>query len=176
MTPEFEAQVSKAIDEAVVFIGENNYTDGMGKFCAMLEQFLAELSQIRTKEEFLALLNQAGEIPPQTQMYFLALLQGIPQILQFIVSKELPKLAEELPPLPTGRKQALTLEQRTQVCDYVAHLHRQGTPIQISKQRAAQKYGVRLRSVERAWAKRAEACSERPKIPVEDLVAWMRRE
>lgn len=120
--------------------------------------------------------HQAGEIPPDQQMYFLAMLQSIPQIMQHLVSKELPKLAEELPPLPTGRKRALTIGQRMKVCDHVAYLHRAGTPLQISKSQTARKFSVSLRSVERAWAKRAQMCSERPEVAVENLIAWVTSE
>lgn len=176
MRPEFEEALSKSIDDAVVFVGAKDYPDAIETLARALHKMQECLNAVRTKELFIDVLRQAGDVPLEQEMYVVGLIQGLPGIIRMLLTEKAPELAKDLPPLPTGRKQSLTLEQRVQICNYVSELYRKGVQMQVAKQLAAQKFGVKLRSVERAWSKRSNYNLEKPDIPTDELMRWMTTE
>jgi hypothetical protein len=71
-----------------------------------------------------------------------------------------------LPPLPAGRPSAIPSEKCAEVLDFISSLNRKGCKLMVAKERAAQRYGVSRRSIERLWTRRSEFCGEDTSIKV----------
>jgi hypothetical protein len=174
MRPEFKEQLLASLDSAAQCAGTASYEAGMVQLSTLLDKLQGWVSRMRTKEDLAALLDELAEEPTtEDEIYTIGLLQGLPSIMRELFTNQVPRLAESLPPPRTGRKHVLTLEQRILIRDYISELHRMGTPLQTSKKRAAQRFGVGVRSVERAWSKRMELNIDKPWVSVSELIAWM---
>jgi hypothetical protein len=90
--------------------------------------------------------------PTPTEMEaFRAFVRTVP----FILRGAFQDLAKGLPPSPGGRPHELSLDQRREVCKQIGYLYGEGVTLADAKSRMAQRYGVSLSTIQRAWNKRA---------------------
>jgi hypothetical protein len=80
--------------------------------------------------------------------------KSLPQLLRFGLKILAKSAASTLPQLQTGRPKVIPAHKAGEVLDYVSLLHRKGCQWEIAKQRAAQKFGCNIRTIERLWSKR----------------------
>lgn len=72
--------------------------------------------------------------------------------------------ARTLPAMSGGRPASMSTNEREEARDYIGKLIRQGVSLDIAKQRAADKYGCSLRTIERFWAARREPEEDKPTL------------
>jgi len=87
---------------------------------------------------------------------FLVFVRTVP----FILRGAFQDLAKGLPPSPGGRPHELRLDQSREVCKQIGYLYGEGVTRADAKSRMAQRYGVSLSTIQRAWNKRAKFSSE----------------
>jgi len=88
----------------------------------------------------------------------------LPQLLRWGLKKMADDAARTLPAMPAGRPASMTANQREEALDYICKLLRQGVSLDIAKQRAADRYGCSLRTIERYWAARKEPEEDKPTL------------
>jgi DNA invertase Pin-like site-specific DNA recombinase len=74
----------------------------------------------------------------------------------YLLRRSLQAATQSLPPSPGGRPQELRPEQRKEICLQIGQLYGQGIELRDAQKRMAQRYGVSLRTIQRAWQERGK--------------------
>lgn len=115
--------------------------------------FAHRVKPVLNRETLDALLKQAQLSADEEQM-FITMVENLPSLIVFGLTMVSTEAAKTFPVTNTGRPKSLEVKTRRSVCDYIAKLFSEGTGLKIAKQRAADKFGVSLSTVERTWAER----------------------
>lgn len=114
-----------------------------------------------------ALIELVRHFPDEAEPYLplaMMLLQSVPAIVQMQMPKLLHKIADDHPVTPSpGRPQVMDDAMKLDICDDVAALFRQGIQLSASQERVAQRRGLSVRSVQRAWRERDKLKNSEPK-------------
>jgi hypothetical protein len=171
MRPELRDEVLAGMDAVMQVFGEKDLESAMEKTFCVLDRLHQRMSQVRTREQFAAMLD-AAEVSPEEEPFIRSSLRILPGYLITQVKKLVRSGLKDLPSLPAGRKAALTPEQQADVCSFIGALFARGVSLRVCKQRAAQQFGVSVRTIERAWQHRAElATSAGPDY--ESTLKWL---
>ncbi len=154
MRPEFRDQVLAALDEVAQIVGIPAIEQGIDLSCRAFEKLLGMMNPIRTREAFSESLDQA-EVPPEEEPIVLASLRVLPHFIGTEIKQAAKQAAKDFP-THTGRKGSLSAEQKAEMCAFIGKLYAQGVKLTVCKQRAAQRFGVGVRTVERAWRHRGD--------------------
>ncbi len=105
-----------------------------------------------TREELAAFLAQGPDLQPAELETVLALIRTVPYLLR----SQFQTVAKRLPPSPGGRPRGLSPEQSKEVCLQIGTLYGGGVELPEAQKRMARRYGVSLRTIQRAWRERAK--------------------
>ena len=112
-----------------------------------------ELWKNATNREQLTSALLCGPDPdPREFETWLAFLRAFPHFLR----GSLQGIAKTLPPPPGGRPRGLTPQECADICEQIGQLFGKGVELTDAKKRMAQRYGVSLRTIQRAWQHRVE--------------------
>lgn len=93
----------------------------------------------------------------QTEFY-IAVFENFGLVAREIVIELAERVRQALPSEREGRRRLLSPERAGMVCAFVADLYGKGVkPLRLAKARAAKRFGVSDRMVERAWKDRGNA-------------------
>jgi hypothetical protein len=104
------------------------------------------------RNQLTAFLLTGPDPSPEEIETVLSLIRTVPYLLR----SYLQDAAKSLPPSPGGRPQELNPEQRKEVCLQIGQLYGLGVEVRDAQKRMAQRYGVSLRTIQRAWQERAK--------------------
>ncbi len=121
----------------------------------------AEIRKMQTPEQFMEMLD-AEPVTKREEWVFLAALRFAPAIVRRGTSKLAKVAAQELPTPPGGQRRAFSAMEEQAICNYVSELHRNGLPLAIAQERAADKFDRSPRTIERVWQRRADPDSRTP--------------
>lgn len=105
-----------------------------------------------TRDELRAFLLPQPEPSPKEVESVLTLIRTLPYLLRSLFQEA----AKSLPPSPGGHPPGLTPEQRKQVCLQIGELYGMGVELRDAQDRMAKRYGVGLRTIQRAWQERGK--------------------
>ena len=105
-----------------------------------------------SREELTAFLLSGPDPSPEEMETVLTLIRTVPYLLR----RSLQAATQSLPPSPGGRPQELRPEQRKEICLQIGQLYGQGIELRDAQKRMAQRYGVSLRTIQRAWQERGK--------------------
>jgi Trp operon repressor len=109
-------------------------------------------SHATNREQLTELLLAGPDSSPEEMETVLTIIRTLPYLLR----NYLQDTAKALPPSPGGRPRELTPEQRKEVCLRIGQLYGTGVEVRDAQKRMAQRYGVSLRTIQRAWQERAK--------------------
>ena len=145
----------QAVEAAARGVGvDDPYALG-AKVFQWLEQNKTFFAAMRSQE---ALREFVMSFPAEAEPY-LPLAAGLLRALPGIAGQDMAKMLHQIAaahPLPTapGRPEALDVQTKRKICDYVARLHRSGVQLLTAQERATERFGTSVRSVQRAWRQR----------------------
>lgn len=106
----------------------------------------------RSREELTASLLGGPDPNPGELETWLAFIRTLPYFLR----SSFGGMAKSLPPPPGGRPRELTPQECMEVCVQIGQLYGQGVQVVDAQKRMAKRYGVSLRTIQRAWQDRAK--------------------
>jgi hypothetical protein len=93
-----------------------------------------------------------SDVNPELMETVLTLIRTIPYLLR----RSFQDATQSLPPSPGGRPRELLPEQCKEICLRIGQLYGVGVEVRDAQKRMAQRYGVSLRTIQRAWQERAK--------------------
>ena len=96
------------------------------------------------------------ELSSTDEMLLRATVENFPALAVNLFEEALPIMRKEFAVINAGRPKSLTSEQQKTVCEFIGGLHVAGLDMKTAKQRAAQKFGVSVSTINRAWMERRE--------------------
>lgn len=96
------------------------------------------------------------ELSSTDDMLLRATVENFPALAVNLFEEALPIMRKEFAVINAGRPKSLTSEQQKTVCEFIGGLHVAGLDMKTAKQRAAQKFGVSVSTINRAWMERRE--------------------
>ena len=155
MQPEIRDQIITALEAAMRKAGAENLEAGFAMVSRVFAFLLKTLEEIQDREKLSRVLDQM-ELSEADTAILLGAMENLPAIIRKLIEMFAKRAAEVLPAPPGGRAPALAPQQRQDACGYVGRLYAQGIALKVAKQRAAQRFSVSRRTIERAWAGRTQ--------------------
>lgn len=157
MRPELRDEFLRAADEAVQQVGCGSFENAIDFVCRFAEGLLNLAQPMRTREGLEKAFDGMADLDADMEQVAIALTRRLPQFLAVVVTEHGAKAVQEfLPERKRGRRAAIAEQDQAALCDYIGELHvRKGVSEAVAKRRAAQKFGVSLRTVHRIWNDRA---------------------
>jgi hypothetical protein len=106
----------------------------------------------QSREELTGFLRSGPDPTPGEVEGVITLMRTVPYILR----RSLQTAASTLPSPPGGRPKGLTQQQEKEVCAQIGWLYGQGVEVRDAQKRMALRYGKSLRTIQRAWQRRAQ--------------------
>jgi hypothetical protein len=147
---EFREKLIARVEETVKWAGAPDYDTGMQQAMQIFEVLLSRMSLMRTKEDLRNLFDKMPNPSPLEKKLILAVAQYLPQIFRYGAKQLAEKLEGDAPALPRGRPN-VDLERKAEIVAFAGKLHMQGCSLEISKKRAAAKFGISDSTVQRIW-------------------------
>jgi hypothetical protein len=104
------------------------------------------------RERLTASLVSGPDFNPEDLERVLAFIHGLPYFLR----GSFQGIAKTLPPPPGGRPRELSPEDCGDICLAIGKLYGQGVELPEAQNRLAQRYGVSVRTIQRAWQQRSK--------------------
>ena len=165
MKKESRDRLLDTYDHAFELLGLTSFAEGLNLVRKELEKAAQTLRMAKTRQGLEAHLAKDPEPSPEQLE---ATLRGI-RLLPYQIRKILPQAAMELtkklPHDPGGRPSAINSDETPRICEEIGKLLGQGLKLIDAQRRVAQRQGVRVRTIQRAWQKRKLAA-----ISTEDTI------
>jgi hypothetical protein len=113
-----------------------------------------KLENVRTREQIAVLLDAEPEPSLATILKFESVIRFVPFLLNRFVKKVAKDAVKGLPENPSGPKPLIEGTQKPIICAFIGGLYAKGVSLHDAQKRAAMKWNISLRSVERIWAQR----------------------
>jgi len=104
------------------------------------------------RDELTAFLIRGPDPSPEEMETVITLIRTVPYLLR----RSFQDATQSLPPSPGGRPRELSPEQRKEICFQIGQLYGQGVEVRDAQKRIARRYGVSLRTIQRAWQERGK--------------------
>jgi hypothetical protein len=138
------------VDFYQVMTGAPRVAEKLKGYARLFQQFWEHAGN---REELAAFLRTTGpDLGPVELETMLAIIRTVPTLLR----NQLQGVAKRLPPSPGGRPRGLSPEKSRDVCLQVGMLLGQGVRLPDAQKRMAKRYGVSMRTIQRAWRERAK--------------------
>jgi hypothetical protein len=175
LKPETRERLLAGVDRATAKLTQFPSIEGiffwLWKFSGRLHR---KLENVHTREQIAALLDAEPEPSAEEILMFESVIRFAPFLLNRFVKKVAKESIKRLPENPSGPKPVIEGNQKPAICAFIGALYAKGVSIRDAQKRAAMKWNISLRSVERIWAKRT--ASDGPGESIEDvqrtLVEW----
>jgi len=175
MTPEERNRFLSLADQVAVKLGGESFEAGLQQVTPWVEKFYELLNKLRDHEQLISQLDQF-ELSPERMRLLFALVELGPEFLRYLAS-ELEQIAAKTLPAPPERRPTVPAEIQYKMVKYVDWLYiGQGVPLGIAKMRTAEKFGWKLRTVNRYWKDRRQILESGPKMRLKDLIDGLKRE
>jgi hypothetical protein len=149
-------RILHAYDETFTLLGFEDFAKGIRYICSEMVTQLQKLRQGRSRTGMEAIFMKEPEPTPEKLE---AALQTI-RLLPYQLRKGFPQIAKEvsqkLPRLRGGRPRRLTPEDCKHACREIGRLLGDGLSLPDAEMRVAQRKGVSVRTIARAWQKRSQ--------------------
>ena len=174
MRPELRDEFLRAADEAVQQVGCESFDKAVDLVCRLAEGLAPYVHAMRTRERLIAMFDQMEDTPPEMEAFAVAFIRRLPQLFAVVVTENVPSAVQEfLPERKRGRRSAISEQDQAALCNYIGELHvRKGVAEAVAKSRAAQKFGVSLRTVHRIWNDRAAIMARVPEPDIATLIEF----
>ena len=137
-----------------------------------------KVESVRTREQIAALLDEEPEPSTASILMFESVVKFFPFLLNRFVKKVAKEATRGLPENPSGPKRVTDDSQNIAICEFIGRLYAKGVSVHDAQRRAAAKWSISFRSVERIWALRRHP--QGPQGSVEDaeriFVDWWREQ
>jgi hypothetical protein len=148
-------QFVEAIERAFVSAGAKDFEDGVRIAKKLIGFFYEGVQSIETKQDFIRAIAQCppsmiGELDKG-----LLLVKNLPGVVRHLLIRLARMAASSFSPLPSGRPVVIPPRLGPEILDFIATLNRKGCSLTIAKDRAAKKYDVSRRTIDRLWSDRA---------------------
>jgi hypothetical protein len=153
-----------ALENAVRVAGAKDYEDGMRQATNLIEFARNGAQSIQTIEGLRTVLDSCPPMSRREEKIVLVLMNQLPQVLRIGFMVAAAKAKATLPPPTGGRPRATTASKTQEVLDFVSELFRKGSRLRVAQTRAANKYGLSLRTIERLWSNRESILEDEPTI------------
>lgn len=175
MNEKLREEFVAAIEESVRIAGATDYKEGMESARKLIAWAYDRVQSIQTLDDLRAVLNSCPPLSKREEAIALFLVSHMPQVVRFGLKFAANKAASTLPALKGGRPVAIPASEAREVLDYIALLYRKGCSFEVAKNRAAQKFGCHLRTVERLWSKRAliEDKDQPIEVKIDDVLEYL---
>ena len=164
-----------AIERSARMAGANDYEEGMESARNLITWVYDRIQSIRTLDDLRAVLDSCPPFSRREEAILLFLVNQMPQVIRFGLKVAAKKATSTLPAPKGGRPLAIPASEAREVLDYILLLYRKGCTFEVAKNRAAQKFGCHLRTVERLWSRRALIGDEDQPIEVkiDDVLEYL---
>lgn len=168
---ELRQKITELMDETVRAFGPQSWNEAIDGLIRLAEWFLQNVDSLRV-DSIMKLLEDVpmeGDDAEQRQArveFLREVFQQVPSLTRSLAIELAGRAKQNLPPSPGGRPRIATPERAQAVCGFIGRLFGQGVPLQAAKQRAAQRFALSQRTVDRIWAQRGKQAA-----PVLDLRA-----
>lgn len=148
----------KACDDMAQQVGLKSYDEILGTVqqqgVPLARLFVAFFEKAKTRAELVSWLSQIEEPESKVVDYIIDFMHLFPMILGNAV-RDAAK-SDQLPTQPKGRR-PIVAATRYKICQFVLELHgKKRVSEAIAKRRAAQHFGVGVRTVDRIWDDREQ--------------------
>ena len=127
-----------------------------------------KMENVRTREQIVALLDAEPEPSPATIRVIEAVIRFAPYLLNRLVKKVAKDALKGLAENPPGPKPVISESEKPLIIAFIRDLYvYREVSVQDAQRRAAMKWSVSFRSIERLWAERDLA--KEPKCPLTKL-------
>lgn len=147
-------RILDAADEVFRAAGAADFETGIQTVCTMFERLLQVAERLKSREAVRTMLTELPDVPRDQEELVVSAVRMVPAFLRAEVIPNVNTALKDLPRLPGGRRPSLTPEASVQLCSFIAELYGKGVRLKACKQRAAQRFGIGLRTVERVWSQR----------------------
>ena len=149
MRVELREKVIERLEEVSKWAGAPDFDAGMQQATKFFTLMQDATARMQTKDALRKLLDELPDPTPAEEALLSATANFMPQIIS-VVLKQLARVIQNAAPVPPGRP-SVDFLQKGQVVAYVGKLHTQGCSLELSKARAAQKFGLSESTVQRTW-------------------------
>jgi hypothetical protein len=147
---ELSEKFVQEIEKCLILAGAESYEQGMQKFGKLLEFMQKAYDPMRSKEQFIAVLNQLPEPSLLERLFIQGGMKYLPQVIRFGL-KELSKSADEtFPAIPRGRT-GVDLQTKAKMISFVGQRHMTGYSLEQAKKSAAKHFCMSESTVQRVW-------------------------
>ncbi len=150
MRPDLRDKLIDRFEERMRWAGAKDWDEGTEDFLRLLEALREKVLLMKTKEDLAALLDQMPNPSWWEQKLLFGFLKHLPEILR-VWAVQIASGAEKLLPAPPGGRPPVDLQRQVEIIMYVGQLHTDHYSMEISKKRAAAKFGISESTVQRIW-------------------------
>jgi len=171
MEERYRTAIIDSFEKGVSDMGFNLYKVGP-RMKSFLEARLPMLSAMSSREALDAYLATA---PPTDEAYMqqaVMLFAALPQLLTTYLNETTRRIAENLPPAPAGRPKRVTPEIKREIVGHIGTLFTKGVQLSDAQGRAALRFGVSRRTVQRVWRERHTFAAQ-PFLSIHDVLKFL---
>ena len=173
MTPETRDVILENIENALRSAGSADYETGIATVSTLLDWCRNHIEMIRTRQHLALILETLPPMDPEEESMAVACTALLPQLVASTVGDLYKQFSSDFKPAATGRPNVLGKDQYLRLVKYVGDMHVQGYTLSVCKRRAATKFGVSVRTVERIWQVRASLMEGRREISFQEAKDWI---
>jgi hypothetical protein len=154
MRAEIREKLIERMEEAVRWAGSPDFETGMEVAYRFFDVMRDGVARMKTKDDVRKFFDDLPDPSPLEEALILASAKFAPQMISSAVKKFAAMIAADTPRLPRGRPKT-DFQEKARIVAYVGKLHIQGCSLELSKTRAAKRFGVSESTVQRIWDDRA---------------------
>lgn len=126
-----------------------------------------KMENVRTREQIAALLDAEPEPSASTILKFESVISFAPFLLNRLVKRVAKDAMKGLQENPSGPKPVISENEKPIICAFIQDLYGKRISVQVAQKRAAAKWGIGVRTVERIWAERGTF--NEPKMSIDEV-------
>ena len=172
MRTETKDRIIAALERAFKTAGAESLEQGMALCSSVFGGLYRITEPLKSREVISAWFDQVPDPSAEEEAMLVACFEMLPTLIRMAVQGFADDLARQLPHPPGGRPQTLSPGAQKEICAFIGQLHAQGVELREAKKRAARKWDVSVRTVQRAWSTRS-ASAER-KFDPKELLEYLR--
>ena len=156
MKEENAAKIIKGADDLYKVFGFQTFERGTNYICDTLDDLIHQLEVTTSREMVKEALMKAPEPSRVELIAIVTTLKNMPFVLRRLLPVVTKEYQSQLPYPKGGRPKALSPEQCQKMCRAIGRLFAVGVELADAQQRMTLRFGVSLRTIQRAWQNRAK--------------------
>jgi hypothetical protein len=155
LKPETRDRLLAGIDSATAKLTQFSTIDNVAHWLWEFSgRVYRKIENVRTREQIEAVLDAEPEPSPATIRAFESVIRFAPFLLNRLVKKVAKDAGKGLAENPSGPKPVIAENEKPLICVFILGLIAKKVSVQDAQRRAAKKWNISLRSVERIWSER----------------------